>query len=102
MLNQDPHAKFQEDLADFDFGVALRTFVSDNVSLCLLLLAVCGISLVANGAKGILTNRRIGTILLVIMVCRAFYAGATANRRPIVLKDVTPTPEDNHDPEQDS
>ena len=87
MFNQDPHAKFQEDLAEFNFGAALRTFVSDNITLCLLILAVCGISAVANGAKGVLTHRRVGTILLVIMVCRAFHAGATANRR-IILKDV--------------
>lgn len=99
MFNQDPHAKFQEDLAEFNFGAALRTFVSDNITLCLLILAVCGISAVANGAKGVLTHRRVGTILLVIMVCRAFHAGATANRR-IVLKDVTP--EKENDSEQDS
>ena len=43
MFNQDPHAKFQEDLAEFDFGAAFRTFLSDNVALCLLILAVCGI-----------------------------------------------------------
>ncbi|WGL32494.1 hypothetical protein Arash_gp43c [Salmonella phage Arash] len=99
MFNQDPHAKFQEDLAEFNFGAALRTFVSDNITLCLLILAVCGISAVANGAKGVLTHRRVGTILLVIMVCRAFHAGATANRR-IILKDVTP--EKENDSEQDS
>ena len=99
MFNQNPHAKFQEDLAEFDFGAALRTFVSDNITLCLLILAVCGISAVANGAKGVLTHRRVGTILLVIMVCRAFHAGATANRR-IILKDVTP--EKENDSEQDS
>ena len=99
MFNQDPHTKFQEDLAEFDFGAALRTFVSDNITLCLLILAVCGISAVANGAKGVLTHRRVGTILLVIMVCRAFHAGATANRR-IILKDVTP--EKENDSEQDS
>ena len=99
MFNQDPHAKFQEDLAEFNFGAALRTFVSDNITLCLLILAVCGISAVANGAKGVLTHRRVGTILLVIMVCRAFHAGATANRR-IVMKDVTP--EKENDSEQDS
>ena len=99
MFNQDPHAKFQEDLAEFNFGAALRTFVSDNITLCLLILAVCGISAVANGAKGVLTHRRVGTILLGIMVCRAFHAGATANRR-IVLKDVTP--EKENDSEQDS
>lgn len=102
MLHQDPREKFQEDLADFDFGAALRRFVSDNVTLCLLILAVCGISAVANGAKGVLTHRRVGTILLVIMVCRAFHAGATAHRHQIVMKDVTPPKEDNHDPEQDS
>lgn len=99
MFNQDPHAKFQEDLAEFNFGAALRTFVSDNITLCLLILAVCGISAVANGAKGVLTHRRVGTVLLVIMVCRAFHAGATANRR-IILKDVTP--EKENDSEQDS
>ena len=99
MFNQDPHAKFQEDLAEFNFGAAFRTFLSDNVALCLLILAVCGISAVANGAKGVLTHRRVGTILLVIMVCRAFHAGATANRR-IILKDVTP--EKENDSEQDS
>ncbi|EBQ4063391.1 hypothetical protein BA096_01410 [Salmonella enterica] len=99
MFNQDPHAKFQEDLAEFNFGAALRTFLSDNITLCLLILAVCGISAVANGAKGVLTHRRVGTILLVIMVCRAFHAGATANRR-IILKDVTP--EKENDSEQDS
>ncbi|EBX1873554.1 hypothetical protein DRD23_08575 [Salmonella enterica subsp. enterica serovar Enteritidis] len=99
MFNQDPHAKFQEDLAEFNFGAALRTFVSDNITLCLLILAVCGISAVANGAKGVLTHRRVGTILLVIMVCRAFHAGATANRR-IIMKDVTP--EKENDSEQDS
>ena len=99
MFNQDPHAKFLEDLAEFDFGAALRTFLSDNIALCLLILAVCGISAVANGAKGVLTHRRVGTILLVIMVCRAFHAGATANRR-IILKDVTP--EKENDSEQDS
>lgn len=99
MFNQDPHAKFQEDLAEFNFGAALRTFVSDNITLCLLILAVCGISAVANGVKGVLTHRRVGTILLVIMVCRAFHAGATANRR-IILKDVTP--EKENDSEQDS
>lgn len=100
MFNQDPHAKFQEDLAEFNFGAALRTFVSDNITLCLLILAVCGISAVANGAKGVLTHRRVGTVLLVIMVCRAFHAGATA-RRQIVMKDITPQ-EDEHDPKQDS
>lgn len=99
MFNQDPHAKFQEDLSDFNFGAALRTFVSDNIALALLILAVCGISAVANGAKGVLTHRRVGTILLVIMVCRAFHAGATANRK-IIMKDVTP--EKPNDPEQDS
>lgn len=99
MLNQDPRTKFQEDLSDFNFGAALRTFVSDNIALALLILAVCGISAVANGAKGVLTHRRVGTILLVIMVCRAFHAGATANRK-IVMKDITP--EKPNDPEQDS
>lgn len=100
MFNQDPKEKFREDIADFDFGAAFRTFVSDNIALCLLILAVCGISAVANGAKGVLTHRRVGTVLLVIMVCRAFHAGATARRR-IVMKDVTPQ-EDEHDPKQDS
>lgn len=99
MFNQDPHVKFKEDVAEFDFGAALRTFLSDNVALCLLILAVCGISAIANGAKGVLTHRRVGTILLVIMVCRAFHAGATGNRR-IIMKDVTP--EKENDPEQDS
>lgn len=100
MLHQDPHVKFQEDIAEFDFGAALRRFVSDNVTLCLLILAVCGISAVANGAKGVLTHRRVGTILLVIMVCRAFHAGVTA-RPKITIKDITPQ-EDEHDPKQDS
>lgn len=99
MLHQDPREKFQEDLTEFDFGAALRRFVSDNIALCLLILAVCGISAVANGAKGVLTHRRVGTILLVIMVCRAYHAGITP--RPIVIKDVPPE-EDIHDPEQDS
>ena len=99
MFNQDPKEKFREDIADFDFGAAFRTFVSDNITLCLIILAVCGISAVANGAKGVLTHRRVGTVLLVIMVCRAFHAGATANRR-IILKDVTP--EKENDSEQDS
>jgi len=102
MFNQDPHEKFQEDLAEFDLGAAFRQFFSDNVTLCLAVLAVSAIAALANGAKGILTHRRVGTVLLVIMVCRAFHAGATANRRPIVFKDVTPPKEDEHDPKQDS
>lgn len=104
MFHQDPKEKFQEDLADFNLGAALRQFFSDNVVLCLSVLAVSAIAALANGAKGVLTHRRVGTVLLVIMVCRAFHAGATANRRPIVLKDVSEAPpqEDKHDPKQDS
>lgn len=100
MFHQDPSDKFREDLTDFNFGAAMRQFFSDNVSLFLILLAVSGIAAFANGAKGVLTHRRVGTVLLVLMVCRAFHAGATANRR-IVIKDVNPQ-EDEHDPKQDS
>lgn len=101
MFHQDPSEKFQEDLAEFDLGVAFRQFLSDNVLLCLTILAVCGISAMANGAKGVLTHRRVSTVLLVIMVCRAFHAGATAHRRALVVKDVTPKEEPN-DSEKDN
>ena len=101
MLNEDPTKKFQKDLEAFSMGAAVRQFVSDNITLCLVTLAVAGIAALANGAKGVLTHRRVGTVLLVIMVCRAYHAGATANRRPIIIKDIKDV-ETPNDPEQAS
>lgn len=92
--NKDPKEKFAEDLGTFDFYAALRQFVSDNVTFCFFLLAVSAAAAMANGAKGILSHRRVGTILLVIFVCRAYHAG-TKHNRTIVIKD---QPEDTtHD-----
>lgn len=102
MLNQDPKAKFQQDMAEFDMSAAFRRFMSDNISLCFLLLTVAAIAAVSSGAKSVLTHRRVGTILLVIMVCRAFHAGVTANRPGIVIKDVTPEKEDENGTDKDS
>lgn len=100
MFNQDPHEAFREHLDSFNFGAALRQFVSDNITLCLLILSVSAIAAVSGGAEKLLTHRRVGSFLLVVMVCRAFHSGATANRR-IVMKDIRKE-EESHDPEQDS
>lgn len=88
MLNEDPNQKFQDDLNSFNMGAALRQFISDNLTLCLTLMAVSTIAMIANGAKGVLTHRRVGTALLVIMICRAYHTGATANSKRIVIKDI--------------
>lgn len=101
MFNKDPHDTFRDDLNSFDFGAAVRQFIADNVGLCMLILAVSAMAAVSGGAKQILTNRRVGSFLLIIMICRAFHRGATANRR-IVMKDITPEKEESNDPEQDS
>jgi len=93
----DPKVKFQEDLNSFNFAAALRQFVSDNVTFCFLLLAVSAAAAMANGARGILSHRRVGTILLVIFVCRAYHAG-TKHNRTIVLK--AETEDTTHDHQQ--
>lgn len=93
LYDKDPKEMFKE---SFSFSAALGSFIRDNVSLCLLILTVAGIAAVANGTKNLLSHRKVGTILLVIMICRAYHAGSTANR--IVLTD----PEKENDSEQDS
>mgnify|MGYP000889273040 FL=1 len=100
MFNQDPHVKFSQDYAEFSYSAAFRQFISDNLTLGLIILAVSGIAAISNGAKGVLSHRRVGTVLLVLMVCRAFHAGANANRPRINIKDVTP--EENDDSSKDS
>lgn len=101
MFNKDAKEKFHEDMAQFNYGAALRQFFSDNITLCMTILAVSAIAAASTGAKGLLTHRRVTTIILCVMVCRAFYAGATANRPRIQIKDITPQEESN-DPEQNS
>ena len=93
LYGKDPKEMFAE---NFSFSAALGSFIRDNVSLFLLILTVAGVAAVANGTKSILSHRKVGTILLVIMICRAYHAGSTANR--IILKDINP--EKENDPEQ--
>lgn len=96
-IKTDPRDKFAEDFDKFDFAAALRQFVSDNVTFCVFLLAISAAAVIANGTKSVLTHRRMGTILLVIFVCRAYHAG-TKHRRITVMT----TPEDTtHDTGQD-
>lgn len=96
--SQDPKVKFQEDLNSFNFAAALRQFVSDNVTFCFLLLAVSAAAAVSNGARGLLSHRKVGTILLVIFVCRAYHAG-TKHNRTIVIKEEKPE-DSTHDHQQ--
>lgn len=96
----DPKVKFQEDLNSFNFAAALRQFVSDNVTFCFLLLAVSAAAAMANGARGILSHRRVGTILLVIFVCRAYHAG-TKHNRTIVIKEASEDTTHDHQQSND-
>ena len=100
-INKDPKEKFAEDVSGFDFYAALRQFVSDNVTFCFFLLAVSAAAAMANGAKGILSHRRVGTILLVIFVCRAYHAGSMNSRRTIVIKSFEDTTHDDIEKNQD-
>lgn len=100
-INKDPKEKFAEDITGFDFYAALRQFISDNVTFCFFLLAVSAAAAMANGAKGILSHRRVGTILLVIFVCRAYHAGNRNVNRTIVIKDSEDATHDDHGKSED-
>lgn len=95
--SKDPKAKFQEDINSFNFAAALSQFVRDNITFCFLLLAVSAAAAVSNGARGILSHRRVGTILLIIFACRAYHAG-TKHNRTVIIRDASE--DTTHDPEQ--
>lgn len=84
MFGKNPREKFTEDLDQFDFSAAFGSFLKDNMLLCFIVLAASLGAVVFNGARGILSNKKVGTILLAIMVCRAYHAGST---RTIVITE---------------
>lgn len=97
LYNENPKDKFREDLQSFDLTAALRQFISDNITLCLIILSVSAIAALSSGAKGVLTHRRVGTVLLIIMICRAYHAGSTSRKRIVIkdVKDVSNDPDEN-------
>lgn len=75
MFGPDPREKFLEDVNTFNYSAAFRQFIKDNFLFCFILLTAGIGAAVFNGARSTLSNKKVGTIILAVMVCRAFHAG---------------------------